>query len=248
MRYSEQLRDELAPGRVGGPAASVSGASRPRLLVVDDEQRITTVLARVMQSKGFRVDCAHGGDRACELIDGRDYALVVLDLMLPGLDGFAVLRRIGEMEVAQPVLVLSARSDVESKLRCFELGATDYMTKPFSVAELLARVHARIDARRGVQRARFLGEGHLQLDIHRRTATAGGRSVRLSPREFTLLEYLMRADGRACSRQELLENVWGSGFDAQTNIVDVLVSRLRSKLGDSCIQTVRNVGYVFHDA
>jgi two-component system OmpR family response regulator len=225
---------------------SANGNGRPaplaRLLVVDDEERIANLLARMLKASGFEVECAHDGVRACELLS-RDYALVILDLLLPLLDGFDVLRCIRDARPTQTVIVLSAVSDVESKVRCFELGAADYVTKPFALAELIARVRSHVHQSTQAQASRVLANGELQLDLYTRAVMVEGRQVALSVREFELLAYLMRQAGRACSRQELLENVWECFFDPQTNVVDVSVRRLRSKLGDDAIQTIRNVGY-----
>jgi two-component system copper resistance phosphate regulon response regulator CusR len=213
-----------------------------RLLVVDDEERIARLLVRLLGASGFEVDRARDGVRACELLE-RDYALVVLDLLLPVLDGFEVLRCVRDTRPGQPVLVLSALSDVESKVRCFELGAADYVTKPFALAELLARVRARVHDRLYAEASRFVGDGRLRLDLQSRVVNADGHVVPLSAREFELLAYLMRQAGRVCSRQELLEHVWACAFDPHTNVVDVFVRRLRSKLGGDVIETMRNVGY-----
>jgi two-component system OmpR family response regulator len=228
---------EAPPGNGRGRAEPLA-----RLLVVDDEERIARLLVRLLGASGFEVDCARDGVRACELLE-RDYALVVLDLLLPLMDGFEVLRCIRDVRPRQPVLVLSALSDVESKVRCFELGAADYVTKPFALAELLARVRVRVHERLYAEAARFVGDDRLRLDIQSRVVSSYGDVVALSAREFELLAYLMGQAGRVCSRQELLEHVWACAFDPHTNVVDVFVRRLRLKLGDEVIETMRNVGY-----
>ena len=215
------------------------------MLVVDDEPRIVNFVSRALAAEGFQVDGAHDGARALELATGRRYELVVLDLLLPQLDGMSVLQGLMEHRPEQRVLVLSALSDVETKVRCLEFGASDYLTKPFSLAELIARVRARLRQPAAGPRHRFLDAGGLRLDLTRRVAEVDGRRATLSEREFLLLEHLMRAEGDVCSRQQLLADVWGYSFDPGSNVVDVCVGRLRTKLGAGVIETVRNVGYRF---
>ena len=217
-----------------------------RVLVVDDEPRIVSFVSRALSAEGFQVDAAHDGSRALELATTGSYELVVLDLLLPNVDGMTVLQDLMEQRPDQRVLVLSALSDVETKVRCLEFGASDYLSKPFSLAELIARVRARLRQPNGGPRHRFLRGGGLTLDLTRRVAETGGRYVTLSEREFLLLEYLMRQDGDVCSRERLLAEVWDYSFDPGSNVVDVCVGRLRSKLGADVIETVRNVGYRFH--
>lgn len=216
-----------------------------KVLVVDDEPRIVSFVSRALTAEGFRVDGASDGVRALELATKERYELVVLDLMLPELDGIAVLQGLMEHRPDQRVLVLSALSDVETKVRCLESGASDYLSKPFSLAELIARIRARLRQPAAGPRHRFLEVGELRLDLTRRTVDRDGRRISLSEREFLLLEHLMRQDGEVCSRQRLLESVWGYSFDPGSNVVDVCVGRLRAKLGPDVIETVRNVGYRF---
>ena len=219
-----------------------------RILIVEDEARIASFLSRALTSCGFQADTVSDGPLALKLIEKETYDLILLDLLLPGLDGFSVLRRLSESRPNQEVLVLSALSDVESKVRCFELGASDYVTKPFALAELVARVRTRIRQSKDRYATRFLENGALRLDLQRRVAVTNGKKVELSSREFLLLEYLMRKDGDVCSREELLQSVWGYTFDPGTNVVDVYIRRLRSKLGRDVIETIRNVGYCYATA
>ena len=218
----------------------------PRMLLIDDEPRIVSFVSGALSAAGYGVDTALDGELGLQLARNHPYALVVLDLLLPGLDGVSVLRSILEARPAQPVLVLSALSDVDSKVRCLELGATDYLCKPFALSEFLARVRARLrqyaDAQ-GRQRGEILTVGRLRLDVKDRVAAAGAGSVMLSDREFRVLEYLARRGGEVCTREELLAEVWGYSFDPGSNVVDVYVGRLRAKLGSQVIRTVRNVGY-----
>ena len=215
------------------------------ILVVEDEHRIASFLSRALTACGFEVTCATNGYSAIEMIEREPYDLVLLDLLLPGLDGFAFLERSLQVRPTQEVLVLSALSDVESKVKCFELGAADYVTKPFVLAELVARIRTRLRQSQVLNTTRFLDVEPIKLDLQRRTASCGGNRINLSTREFHLLEHLMRRAGEVCPREELLASVWGYTFDPGTNVVDVYVRRLRGKLGDELIETVRNVGYSY---
>ena len=217
----------------------------PRVLVVDDEPRIVSFVSRALGAQGFGVDTAYDGQRALELARSGRYELVVLDLLLPRLDGVSVLRGIIEARPEQRVLVLSALSDVASRVRCLELGAVDYLPKPFALAELLARVRARLRQPPAQPNGRLVVAAGLTLDTVRRTADLGSGPVKLSEREFLLLQHLVHKQGEVCTRVELLSAVWGYGFDPGSNVVDVYVGRLRAKLGTELIETVRNVGYSF---
>jgi two-component system, OmpR family, response regulator len=220
----------------------------PRVLVVDDEARIVSFISRTLSAEGFQVDGALDGARGLELARTGDYELVVLDLLLPKLDGVSLLQELMEARPSQRVLVLSALSDVETKVRCLESGASDYLSKPFSLAELVARIRARLRQPAAGPQQRVLRVRGVGLDLTRRVADAGTGAVTLSEREFLLLEYLMRRDGEVCTRQRLLADVWGYSFDPGSNVVDVCVGRLRAKLGSDVIETVRNVGYRFDAA
>jgi DNA-binding response OmpR family regulator len=216
-----------------------------RVLVVDDEPRISNFVSRALTAEGFRVDAANDGVRGLELARTGRYELVVLDLLLPGRDGISVLRELMDVRPEQRVLVLSALSDVPSKVECLELGASDYLPKPFALAELLARIRARLRQPASGPDERFLRRGGVTLDLVRRVADAGAGPVVLSEREFLMLRNLMMRSGDVCSRQRLLEEVWGLGFDPGSNVVDVCVGRVRAKLGPEVIETVRGVGYRF---
>jgi len=211
-----------------------------RILVIDSERKLVGLVCRALSAHGFGVDGATDGARGLRLIHERDYELVVLDLLTEDIDGFTVLERTTKSRPHLPVLVLSALSDVESKVRCFQLGAADYMTKPFALAELEARILARL---RSAEDEGVLAHNGYRLHRGRRIVDTPEGSVRLSEREFLLLQYLVRCQGRVCSRAELLEEVWACSFDPGSNVVDVYVGRLRAKLGGSVIVTVRNVGY-----
>jgi DNA-binding response OmpR family regulator len=217
-----------------------------RVLVVDDEPRIVSFVSRALRAEGLQVDGASDGVHGFDLARTGRYELVVLDLLLPGMDGVRVLERLIEERPTQRVLVLSALSDVEQKVRCLELGASDYLSKPFALAELVARVRARLRQVASGPEERYVRAGDVTLDRVRRTADAGAGPVGLTERESSLLEFLMLRRGDVCSRSRLLSDVWGYGFDPGSNLVDVCVGRLRAKLGADVIETVRSVGYRFN--
>jgi DNA-binding response OmpR family regulator len=216
-----------------------------RILVVEDDEGVAEVIARTLEKSGFDVTVADRGLQGLELARAGGFALVVLDLLLPDMDGVTVLDRLLSSQGSPQVLVVSALSNVEAKVRCLDLGASDYLAKPFALDELLARVRARTRDRTKDRTDIAPGDGSLTLDVDRRLALSDGRAIPLSTREFFLLEYLMRNQGRVCARKDLLEYVWGYTFDPGTNVVDVYVRRLRVKLGNDPIRTVRNVGYCF---
>jgi two-component system copper resistance phosphate regulon response regulator CusR len=213
-----------------------------RILVVDGESRTTLVLDRALTEYGHGVDLASDGPRALELAASGAYRLVLLDLSLPGDDGMEVLRRMLAERPEQEVIVLSAQSEVETKVRCLDIGAVDYVTKPVSLAELLARVRRRLA---GTVSERVLRAGPVTLDLQRRLVDVGGEPIALTGREFLLLRHLMMQPGEVCTRSDLLSEVWGYSFDPGTNVVDVCVRRLRAKVGSERIETIRNVGYAF---
>jgi DNA-binding response OmpR family regulator len=216
-----------------------------RVLVIDDEPKIVSFVTRALTARGFDVDSAGSGARGLELARRGGYAVVVLDLRLPDLDGVDVLQRTLAERPDQQVIVLSALPDVETKVQCLDLGAADYITKPFSLTELLARVRRRV-RQRAADGERFLRIGRLVLDLRYRSADTGAGPVTLAAREFLLLHHLVRHRDEICTREELLSDVWGYSFDPGTNVVDVCVRRLRAKLGANVIETIRNVGYSFH--
>jgi two-component system, OmpR family, response regulator len=215
------------------------------LLVVDDEARICRFVSRALEAHGHSVETARTGEDALEMASSRDFALILLDLLLPGLDGYEVLEQLVALDSTTRVLVLSAVGDVESRVQCLRMGAVDYLPKPFAVAELLARVDARLMEQPTRAPSRWLKVGAVNLDMQKRVLYDGERSASLSQREFILLGHLMRRAGEVCTRDELLGEVWGFRFDPGSNVLDVYVGRLRSKLARRYIETVRNVGYCF---
>jgi two-component system copper resistance phosphate regulon response regulator CusR len=214
-----------------------------RILVIEDEPRILGFLKVGFEAEGFTVDGAEDGVFGLALALCEPYELVVLDLQLPRLDGLRLLEELHRSRPELPVLILSARTDLPTKLRSFELGANDYLSKPFSFDELIARV--RVQLRRGASDdASTVRVGGLELDLTRRRARVDDRVTDLSDREFRLLYHLVAHAGEVVSRERLLSEVWGYSFDPGSNVVDVCVRRLRKKLGpDSPIETVRHAGY-----
>ena len=217
-----------------------------RILIVEDEKRIQDFLSRGLESAGYAVDVAGDGNTDMELIHGTEYDLIILDLMLPDTDGLSVLQKIRNRKSSPPVLILSARDAVDDRVKGLELVADDYLTKPFAFVELLARVRALL--RRGQPTPERLVVGDLTLDCIRRKVTRGAESIELAPKEFGILEYMMRNKGRPLSRTMIVEHVWDMDYDGLTNIVDVYIRHLRSKIDDrfqrKLIQTVRGIGYM----
>jgi Response regulators consisting of a CheY-like receiver domain and a winged-helix DNA-binding domain len=216
--------------------------SRPKILVVDDEPRILNFVARALRAEGFDVDVAQGGQEGVDAALCGDFDLIILDLRMPGVDGKTALRRVIEHKPDQPVLVLSALGDPASKVQALDLGADDYLMKPFSLSELVARVRARVRASaRGMPS--HLSAGGIRLDILRREADPGSGPIPLAEREFLVLEELMKHAGNTVGKQSLLASVWGYHFDPTSNVLDVTIRRLRAKLGRAPIVTVRGEGY-----
>jgi DNA-binding response OmpR family regulator len=216
------------------------------VLVVEDEPLITSFLERGLAAEGHAVTTADRGDEALDVFAAAVPDVVVLDVMLPGIDGFDVLATIRAIDPAVPVIMLTARGEVADRVRGLDLGATDYLVKPFALAELTARIRAHTRTPAGQRVSQSLTVNGLVLDLLTRQAQFGGRDVALSAREFALLAYLMRHPGQVLSRQQILNGVWGYTFDPRSNLVDVYIGYLRRKLGAverSPIETVRGMGY-----
>jgi len=216
------------------------------LLVIEDEAKLGDYLRKGLTESGFNVDLARDGLQGLALAQTGNYDALVLDIMLPGMDGFRVLRELRKSSPV-PVLMLTARDDVEDRVRGLEGGADDYLSKPFAFTELLARVRALL--RRGpLQESTRYALADLQLDFTTRRATRGGRRLELTAKEFALLSLMLRRQGQVLSRAVLADQVWGMNFDSETNVVEVAVRRLRSKIDDpfdeKLLHTVRGMGYV----
>jgi two-component system, OmpR family, response regulator len=219
-----------------------------RLLVIEDDRTIASFLVKGLQEAGFAVDHAEDGRAALSLALTEPYDAAVVDVMLPGLDGLSVIEELRRKKVRTPVLILSARRSVDDRVRGLQAGGDDYLVKPFAFSELLARVQALIRRSTGETQPTRLLVGDLALDLISRHVDRAGTAIELRPREFALLEYLMRNAGRVVSKTMIMEHVWNYSFDPRTNVVDVLVFRLREKIDrgfdTKLIHTVRGIGYV----
>ena len=217
-----------------------------RILIVEDDEKIASFIVKGLKQDGYAVDHCTDGERAVVLAQTVSYDAVVVDLMLPKLDGLSLIRLLRARGIRVPVLILSAKVSVDDRVRGLQAGGDDYLTKPFAFSELLARVQALI--RRATQAAEpaRLTVGDLTLELLSREVRCGGGKIDLQPREFSLLEYLMRHPNRPVTKTMILEHIFDYSFDPQTNVVDVLVHRLRSKVDrdKERIQTIRGVGYV----
>ncbi|MBI3122579.1 MAG: response regulator transcription factor [candidate division NC10 bacterium] len=218
-----------------------------RILVVEDDRKVAGFIRKGLTEEGYAVDVASDGETGLAMGLDRLHDVIVLDVMLPGMPGFQVVRELRQAKVTTPVLLLTARDAVEDKVQGLDAGADDYLTKPFAFAELLARIRALL--RRGTAaRAPLLQVADLTLDPATRTVTRGREAISLTNREFALLEYLMRSAGRVLTRTMIAEHVWDYSFDSGTNVIDVYVNYLRKKIDAGrerkLIHTVRGVGYV----
>jgi len=221
-----------------------------KVLFVEDDRKIASFVKKGLREQGFVVDTCEDGDEGYALAVGQAYDVILLDIMLPGLDGLTILRQLREAKHNVPVILLTARSALNERVEGLNLGADDYLSKPFYIEELLARIHAV--TRRGTgQQLSILQDGELAVNlITREIRTAKGGGVELTAREFNLLALLMRSPGRVFTRTQILEHVWGYCYDPQTNVVDVYIRRLRAKVDvepdRQRIETVRGVGYRFN--
>jgi two-component system, OmpR family, response regulator len=223
-----------------------------RALIVEDDPTIASFIARGLKEAGFAVDQAADGVAGLDLARTGPHDVAIVDVMLPGLDGMALIEAMRRDGIRTPVLILSARQSVNDRVRGLEIGGDDYLTKPFAFPELLARVNALIRRATGAAPQTQLTVGDLTLDLMTRRAVRAGREIELRSREFALLEYLMRNAGRVVSKTMILSHVWDYAFDPRTNVVDVLVFRLREKIDKGfptkLIHTVRGMGYVLKAA
>ncbi|MEJ2586209.1 MAG: response regulator transcription factor [Deltaproteobacteria bacterium] len=223
-----------------------------RILVVEDDEKIASFISKGLKEAGFAVDVAPDGVDGLHLGMNEPYDVLVVDLMLPGLDGFSLIERLRVKGVQTPVLILSARRSVDDRVKGLQTGGDDYLTKPFSFSELVARIQALIRRATQATEPSTLSTGDLKMDLLTREVVRGREPIALPAREFALLEYLMRNRGRIVSKTAILEHVYDYSFDPQTNVVDVLVCRLRNKIDkdfdQKLIHTVRGMGYVLKEA
>jgi two-component system, OmpR family, response regulator len=228
------------------------GYARPswimRVLVVEDDSKIASFVVNGLKQNGFAADHAADGENGLALAQAVSYDAAVLDIMLPKLDGLSLLRQMRQEKINTPVLILSAKARVDDRVKGLQAGGDDYLTKPFAFSELLARVQALIRRATHTAEPTKLSAGDLTMDLLTREVTRGGQRIELQSREFALLELLLRHPGRAVTKTMILEQLWDYSFDPQTNVVDVLVHRLRAKVDKDfavkLIQTMRGVGYV----
>jgi DNA-binding response OmpR family regulator len=244
-------RQSDAPSNSALPrGVSTGSVSHMRVLVVEDEKKTASFIRKALQAEGFAVDVLHDGAEALSAVATTPFDVVVLDVMLPGRDGLSVVRQMREKRIGLPVLLLTARGEVSEKVEGLNAGADDYLPKPFALEELVARVRA-LGRRTGEAKTVTLRVGDLTLNTVTRTAQRGEKSIELAPREYLLLEYLMRSAGRICGRMAIVEKVWDYDFDPGTNLVDVYIKRLREKIDadfeSKLLQTVRGVGYVMKE-
>ncbi len=216
------------------------------ILIVEDERKIASLIRKGLEARGFVVEVAADGDKGFLMATAQPFDAAVLDIMLPGRDGLSILRNLRERRIPLPVILLTARSELNERLEGLNLGADDYLTKPFHVEELIARIHAVTRRAAGASQS-ILAVADLTMNLLTRKVTRGDRAIELTAREFSLLEHLMRSPGRVLTRVEICERVWDYNFDPGTNLVEVYIQRLRKKVdGEAAtrlIETVRGVGY-----
>jgi DNA-binding response OmpR family regulator len=219
-----------------------------RILVVEDDIKIASFVVKGLEQAGFAVDHSDNGEDGLFLAQTEPYDAAIIDVMLPSLDGLSLIAEMRKAQVHTPVIILSAKRSVGDRIKGLQTGSDDYLVKPFVFAELLARLQALIRRSTGTAEAANLTLGDLSMDLLKREVVRSGQKIELQPREFSLLEYLMRHENRVVSKTMILEHIWNYNFDPQTNVVDVLVCRLRNKVDrdfdQKLIHTMRGVGYV----
>jgi len=224
----------------------VGPSKQMRVLVVEDQEKISSFIEKGFKEQGFVVDVCGDGDEGYALATTEPYDAIVLDIMLPGRDGLSILKNLRKQGNAVPVILLTARSELDERLEGLNLGADDYLTKPFYIEELIARL-LTIVRRAGGEPTHLLKVGDLSMDLVQHSVKRSGEEINLSMREFSLLEYMMRSPGRVLSRTQICEHVWNYSFDPDTNLVDVYIQRIRKKVDKEfptkLIETVRGVGY-----
>lgn len=224
----------------------MKGQGNVKVLVIEDEKKIASFLRKGLEAQGFVVEHAANGDDGYTLATTRPYDALVLDIMLPGRDGLSILRNLRERKIPLPVILLTARSELNERLEGLNLGADDYLTKPFHIEELIARLHAVTRRAAGASQS-ILAVADLSVNLLTRKVTRGTADIELTAREFSLLEHLMRSPGRVLTRVEICERVWDYNFDPGTNLVEVYIQRVRKKVDEGfatkLVETIRGVGY-----
>ena len=219
-----------------------------RVLVVEDDDKIASFVAKGLKEAGFAVDTVRNGEDGLSYLSGNSYDAAVADIMLPGIDGLSMIEKLRDGGVSTPILILSAKRSVDDRVMGFRKGGDDYLTKPFSFSELLVRLQSLIRRSVPSPSPTRLGFEDISMDLVSRAVTRGGQRIDLQPREYSLLEYFLRHPGQVLSKTMILEHVWDYDFDPQTNVVDVLVWRLRNKIekksSPKILHTLRGVGYV----
>jgi two-component system copper resistance phosphate regulon response regulator CusR len=239
-------------GRAQPPQNQVVVLEGMRILLVEDDAKLARVVSRALRETGYAVDVARDGERAFDDATFAPYDLIVLDILLPGIDGFTFCQRLRDAHYRTPILMLSARSEIEDRVRGLDLGADDYVPKPFALEELKARVRALL-RRRDIPMHVMLAAGEVRLDRNRHQAQVGRRAIELTAKEFALLEYLLLNCGRLVTRREIADHVWDKNFDPFSNLIEVYVGRLRQKIdenaarGPSFLRTIRGEGYIVED-
>jgi len=219
-----------------------------RLLLIEDDEKIASFIIKGMKEAGFRIDHAADGETGLAMAASGDYDGAIVDLMLPKLDGLSLIENLRDRRITLPVIILSAKRTTDDRVKGLQLGGDDYLTKPFAFSELLARVQSLLRRASGTAEATSLTLSDLSIDLLARTVHRGGKNIDLQPKEFSLLEYLMRNTGRVVSKTMIMERVWDYSFDPQTNVVEARICRLRDKIDKGfdrqLIHTVRGLGYV----
>jgi two-component system OmpR family response regulator len=232
-------------------AAFKHGMGSMRILLVEDDVKIASFIKKGLKSAGYAVDHAADGNQGLDMALSVSYDTLIVDIMLPGMDGLALIEELRREKINTPVIILSARDSIDDRVKGLQTGGDDYLTKPFAFSELLARVQALIRRATGAAEPTRLQTGDLSMNLITREVDRAGRKIELQPLEFSLLEYLMRNAGRVVSKTMIMEHVWDYHFDPQTNIVEVRISRLRDKIDrdfdSKLIHTVRGVGYVLKE-
>ena len=223
-----------------------------RILLVEDDLKIAFFILKGLKESGFAIDHAADGEEGLHLALNEPYDAAIIDIMLPKLDGLSLIEELRRQKVNAPVIILSAKRSVDDRVKGLQKGSDDYLTKPFAFSELLARVQALIRRSTGASEPTSLSVGDLSMNLLTREVIRGGKKIDLQPREFTLLEYLMRNTGRVVSKTMIMEHVWDYNFDPQTNVVEARICRLRDKIdkdfGVKLIQTIRGLGYALKQA